>query len=630
MQVTSRASAARLPPRAALLRPSPSPRAQIGALSQHLHTFSTVVLVNYRIPRPRLAALARHVSGASPGSAPVVDQLRRVAELQRRVAAENSKSIKQDIIAEYPDLRDLLEHVYDPSHRTHLSSSTLRKHLRTSPTTPPSDDVPPTLSSLFDALWSRRVTGNEAKDLVVVFLRRHGVLGSELALDELASEERADADLELVGVFQRLLDRNLVAGFGARTLRDVPWSRSDGANGNSSPASKPAQSTAALSPARSLEKFECALGKAIEPPFSDLSKHPRWFASRKLDGVRALCLLDFLVPFYGTSPSSVSAQFVSRTGKPFTSLSNLGSQLRHIDAFPRLRELLERDPATIRTQHDGPIKRLVLDGEVCVMRSRSAEEMQRMAKRHDDGTGAAALMNHTIEHPAYFLFDVLSWGEVSAKGALPRPLGRTFGERIEDLKQLTQWLDAELERQGVKERFARMLVQWEVMGEQQDGVQGMVHRAADKGWEGLIFRADRPYKGTRSFVLIHQRRTASDHSPRLSLTHSPDIRKFKQWQDAEYVVTSLDTSRMRLAIDGVFAEHEACSNVWIKHKGTPVSIGSGFTAEQRLAYAKDPSLIVGKEITVEYFSESEAAGRPGALSLRFPRVKKVWEGKRDV
>jgi DNA ligase-1 len=152
-------------------------------------------------------------------------------------------------------------------------------------------------------------------------------------------------------------------------------------------------------------------------------------------------------------------------------------------------------------------------------------------------------------------------------------------------------------------------------------------------------------------------------------SRSPDIRKFKQWQDAEYVVTSLDTSRMRLAVDGVFAEHEACSNVWIEHKGTPVSIGSGFTAEQRLAYAKDPSLIVsandsaptpssaprrmalscvlllrcrlyravlmrlrqvGKEITVEYFSESEAAGRPGALSLRFPRVKKVWEGKRDV
>jgi DNA ligase-1 len=104
---------------------------------------------------------------------------------------------------------------------------------------------------------------------------------------------------------------------------------------------------------------------------------------------------------------------------------------------------------------------------------------------------------------------------------------------------------------------------------------------------------------------------------------------------------------MRLAVDGVFGEHEACSNVWIEHRGTPVSVGSGFSAEQRLRYARDPEAIVsrarnfmgwqadddqvGKEITVEYFSESEAAGRPGAVSLRFPRIKKVWEeGNRDV
>lgn len=108
MQVTSRASAVRLRPRAALHRSSPSPHAQIGALPQRSHTSSTV-LVNYRMPRPRLAAAARYLSGALPGSAPVVDQLRRVAELQRRVAAENSKVTKQEIIAGYPDLRELLE-----------------------------------------------------------------------------------------------------------------------------------------------------------------------------------------------------------------------------------------------------------------------------------------------------------------------------------------------------------------------------------------------------------------------------------------------------------------------------------------------------------------------------------------
>jgi DNA ligase-1 len=45
----------------------------------------------------------------SPGPNPVLAQLNRVAELQRRVAAENSKPRKQNIIAEYPDLRELLE-----------------------------------------------------------------------------------------------------------------------------------------------------------------------------------------------------------------------------------------------------------------------------------------------------------------------------------------------------------------------------------------------------------------------------------------------------------------------------------------------------------------------------------------
>jgi hypothetical protein len=46
---------------------------------------------------------------SSTGQNPVLAQLSRVAELQRRVAAENSIPRKQDIIAEYPDLRELLE-----------------------------------------------------------------------------------------------------------------------------------------------------------------------------------------------------------------------------------------------------------------------------------------------------------------------------------------------------------------------------------------------------------------------------------------------------------------------------------------------------------------------------------------
>ena len=73
-----------------------------------------------------------------------------------------------------------------------------------------------------------------------------------------------------------------------------------------------------------------------------------------------------------------------------------------------------------------------------------------------------------------------------------------------------------------------------------------------------------------------------------------DIRKFKKWQDGEYVVTSLETSTMRLAINGVFGEHEACARVWIDHRDQRVSVGSGFTAEDRVRYARDPKLIVSR------------------------------------
>jgi len=49
---------------------------------------------------------------------------------------------------------------------------------------------------------------------------------------------------------------------------------------------------------------------------------------------------------------------------------------------------------------------------------------------------------------------------------------------------------------------------------------------------------------------------------------------------------------MRLAINGQFDEYEALSNVWIEHKGHRVSVGTGFTAEERVRFGADPSQIV--------------------------------------
>ena len=63
--------------------------------------------------------------------------------------------------------------------------------------------------------------------------------------------------------------------------------------------------------------------------------------------------------------------------------------------------------------------------------------------------------------------------------------------------------------------------------------------------------------------------------------------------------------------------------------GTAVSVGSGFTLQQRMRFLQNPDLIIGKPITVQYFAES--MGENGQVSLRFPTVKMVYEqGVRDV
>lgn len=103
--------------------------------------------------------------------------------------------------------------------------------------------------------------------------------------------------------------------------------------------------------------------------------------------------------------------------------------------------------------------------------------------------------------------------------------------------------------------------------------------------------------------------------------------KVKEWEDAEYIVKSIETGLMRMPDTG--EDKLAMTNVNIEHKGYAVSVGSGFSMHNRISYAEDPSLIIGKPITVRYFSES--IKHNGAISLRFPSVKFVYgEGKRDV
>ena len=104
--------------------------------------------------------------------------------------------------------------------------------------------------------------------------------------------------------------------------------------------------------------------------------------------------------------------------------------------------------------------------------------------------------------------------------------------------------------------------------------------------------------------------------------------KVKTFHDAEYKVLSANFGPFRYVKEGKEVEEEMLAAVVIEHKGNNVSVGSGFSIDQRKNFFAHPEYIVGKEITVQYFEESQ--NQNGDYSLRFPVIKAIYENKRSL
>ena len=406
------------------------------------------------------------------------------------------------------------DRIYDPNHRAHLSLGAVQTRLNNLPSRITSFAPPASIMEVLTRLANKEVTGHDAKDLVIQFLAGHGILDQE----SYELKEGKEAEFELFG---RLLDRNLIAGFGARTLSMVEWKSDTTKAGepatiDTKPTSTPENHSTptftqgqTLSPSsRNLKSFPVALGKSIEPPFTEIAESScKWYASRKLDGVRVIAFLDILISDDGFPPTVCDVNFFSRTGKPFTSLGKVHDQFIHlVNHCAVMWGMLERHDGNIIGQHgEGLIKRLVFDGEVCVMREKTV--LGSSEKKPDEGTGAGAIWSddnleedftstvseirrmppYQISHPVYYIFDILPY-DLFAAGKGPSK----FSERVQDIRDLGDWLAAQENEQEI----LRPLAQWEIRDPSE--IDGMVARAADEGWEGLVLRADKPYKGSRS------------------------------------------------------------------------------------------------------------------------------------
>ena len=299
-----------------------------------------------------------------------------------------------------------------------------------------------------------------------------------------------------------------------------------------------------------IPEFSVALADKYDPSIVDWKDG--WYVSHKLDGCRLIAIVD----------SNGNTSFYSRTGKTFDTLGVVAGGIKALG-----------------------ITDVVFDGELCLIDKDGNEDFQGIMKQ-------IKKKGHTISNPSYKIFDVLTHDEFySKKGQQNRPLSIRLNNLKAVMKDNTCSCLSVLEQDKIRD---------------DDHFQEWISLSNKSGWEGLILRADEPYKGKRS----------------------KDLLKYKSFSDDEYEVVDLEMGPFRYVKDGAECEETMLSCVTIMHKNHQVRVGSGFSIEQRQDFYKHPKKILGKVILVQYFAES--SNQDGGLSLRFPTFKYLYGDKRDV
>lgn len=369
--------------------------------------------------------------------------------------------------------------MYNPNTRLNVRSGAMRKYMAEHGDAQPEGQVPATLEELFDMLSSRTYTGNRAKELILQFVVHHRL---------------CDADVEpgrppLLSIFFRCLDRNLQSGFSAQTVHEIFDA------GSALPEAR-VQSNDEVPGLRL--PFEVALAQTLVPERMSAMHwgapglgEPSWFASRKIDGVRGIVLLDLALDAGAAHVSRVYA--LSRRGKPLHSLTLFCERLAAgLNACPAFQEAVQRDCVEGRCE---PLTRVVLDGEICVVGTAEPGVAGEATEIMDDYRASSAALRRKngppIEDAVFFPFDFLMYENFASwrtNARQPR-----LARRVQTVADIVAWC-----RKNRPQTPLRALTQIPVHSE--SDVQRIIDEASAMGWEGVMLRENTPYEGKRTCV----------------------------------------------------------------------------------------------------------------------------------
>lgn len=260
-------------------------------------------------------------------------------------------------------------------------------------------------------------------------------------------------------------------------------------------------------------------------------------------------------------------KFFSRQGKEFDTLNILKKEIEN---------LVEIGVISDNT---------VLDGEICITDENGKEDFQSVMKE-------IKRKDHTIQNPMYIMFDLLTLDEFN-KGTS----NKGYRERLNYLQ--TIYNDLSL----IKNKHLRVVEHFDYTPEEFKKWQ---QKVIDNGWEGLIARKNVPYENKRSKNML----------------------KIKSFQDEEFKVIGVEEGDAQELINGVMHKIKCVGSLVIEYKGNKVNVGTGLSLEQRKAWYEHPEEIIGSTITVKYFEPTQ--NQDGSWSLRFPVLKAVYKGERDL